>query len=103
MTAKNTQNENIKTIKLKRPIHREGGDITELKLREPRTTDLEGVAFIFLAQGDTAHVRKVAMRTISPAITQHEYDRLPLADVGAITMEVIDFLNASDEEVTEKI
>lgn len=78
-------------ITLHRPIPREGGDVTELTLREPDSGELRGLKVGDLFNGDTGSVITLLPRITTPYITVQEAEKLSLADIGEIAGTVTGF------------
>lgn len=80
---------NNKTVKLNQPIKRGEEEITEITLREPKSSELRGLELFSVLRMDvTAH------RTLIPRIsniTANEFDQFGPKDLAIVTNEVVSF------------
>lgn len=79
-------------IKLDTPIKRGEQTINELKLRKPDATALRGVSILSLAQCDVDALIKVLPRITEPTLTEHDVQKMDVADLTACGIAVSVFL-----------
>lgn len=79
-------------IVLETPIARDGGDLTELRLRRPKAGELRGISHARLSISDVDEVLRLLPRITLPPITDAEAAELDPADFTEICGEIADFL-----------
>lgn len=79
-------------VDLDTPISRGTTVIRQLTLRKPNAGELRGLSLAAVANADVSALLKLLPRITSPSITEHEAAALDLADLGACSNVVIDFL-----------
>lgn len=92
-TAPDTPN----TITLDEPIKREGGNITTISLRKPKSGELRGLQLVDLLQLDVNALQKLLPRITEPSITEQEARRLEPSDLVQLGTEVVLFLAPKDK------
>jgi hypothetical protein len=94
----------IETITLEEPICRDGGKVTELRLRKPRGGDLRGMKVGELMNGDVNTIIAVLPRISDPFITEAEAADLSAEDMAEIAGTLRGFfMTAAQKELWAKM
>ncbi|MPV86905.1 phage tail assembly protein [Ostreibacterium oceani] len=86
----------LKTITLSQPIARDGNDITQLTLREPRAGDLRGLKLLDVFQLDIDAVAVLLSRIATPSIIASEVNQFSLTDLQRVSEGLVGFLDSSE-------
>lgn len=81
----------IATVTLEQPIKREGGDVTEVKLRKPNAGELRGLSLVDVVKLEIDAVIKLVPRISLPFVAEQELHQLSPADLFAISTEIANF------------
>ena len=99
MAATKTQKQPTqKPIILDEPIKREGGDITEVSLRQPNSGELRGLSLFDLLNMSVNSLQTLIPRISSPSITEAEFKNLCPADLVQLGTEVAGFLATKQQK-----
>lgn len=86
----------IASLKLRNPIHREGGNVASVSLREPNGTALLGLSLIDLVRVNTQAAVRLIPRISEPSITETEALMLSGPDLFYLANRISDFLLLSE-------
>lgn len=75
-----------------KPIMRGEQEIASVKLREPKTGEMRGIAMVDLVQLDTDALIELLPRITMPPLTKPEVEDLPPSETFKMAREVADFL-----------
>lgn len=78
-------------VVLANPIKVGDAEIKEIELRTPKAGELRGLRLSELLNGEVSSIATVVERVSTPTLTRDKFDELTVADLAALSTEVLSF------------
>jgi len=82
----------LKSITLDQPFTRGEKQITSIQLRKPSAGELRDISITALAQMNVSEICKVLPRISTPTLTEHEVNKMDIADLTQVGGQIVSFL-----------
>ncbi len=82
----------FKAIILDQPLTRGETQIESIQLRKPSAGELRDISITALAQMNVSEICKVLPRISTPTLTDHEVNKMDIADLAQLGGQIVSFL-----------